>query len=75
MFKLDFNIIKKSGGKTIQVEKGSVDAFKLGEIYDAIGGDFCDLKNSKFESNRIMGSRQIINGFVLFNNGCKVEVV
>lgn len=75
MSKLDYNILKKSGGKTIKVKKGSIDAFKLREIYDAIGGDFCDLKNSKFESNRIMGSRQITNGFVLFNNGCKVEVV
>lgn len=67
---IDYNTIKNNPDKTVRIKKYSADTFKLAEMVDAIG---CE-KESKFKMRMFQGYHQIMSGFVVFINQCKVEI-
>ena len=74
--KLDYNILKKSGGKTIKIDKNSSDTYVLGEMVGTLGHTFINNKKSNFSWREYAPfSIQILNGYITFKNKCRVELV
>jgi len=62
---IDLDTIKQNANKTLEIQKNSIDTWKLGEIIMAIA-------LGKFENDLTI---KITNGCVEFNNGCIIKII
>ena len=69
---MDYSVIKENPNKILQIKKGSIDTWKLGEIMHILG---YDEKASNFNSSHVGLDVRVDNGYITFRNGTRVEVV
>ena len=73
---MDYDTIIKNENKIVEIEKDSADSWRLGDIIGALGNKIINNEKSDFTwRNGQQGGVQIIEGRVVFKNGCEVLIV